>query len=381
MKILIVRLFPDELNINNYNVQEVGLAKALVKKGHVCDIVLYTNKQENYIQEIEVEANKKIKIYWLKGKKFLGNAFFDKELKNIINNYDIIQSGGYDQIYNAILNKKLNKPLLIYHGNYNSKYSKGYKKKCLVSDIFYLFFRDYKKVHFITKSKISTDFLNKKGYKNVETLGVGLDIDRFSKNVAINKKIEELKNNKQENNYLLYIGKIEERRNILFLLELLKSILKEETNYKLILVGKGNKEYVDKCNNYINENKLKNNIIWIDSLKQEEIPQLYSISDMFLLPTQHEIFGMVLLEAMYFGLPVLTTYNGGSSVLIDNGKNGFIEYVDINKWKNIILENINNKEISITAKTTIENKYTWDQLSEKFVEAYEKVIKDYNSKL
>ena len=213
MKILIVRLFPDELNINNYNVQEVGLAKALVKKGHVCDIVLYTNKQENYIQEIEVEANKKIKIYWLKGKKFLGNAFFDKELKNIINNYDIIQSGGYDQIYNAILNKKLNKPLLIYHGNYNSKYSKGYKKKCLVSDIFYLFFRDYKKVHFITKSKISTDFLNKKGYKNVETLGVGLDIDRFSKNVAINKKIEELKNNKQENNYLLYIGKIEERRN------------------------------------------------------------------------------------------------------------------------------------------------------------------------
>ena len=381
MKILIVRLFPDELNINNYNVQEVGLAKALVKKGHVCDIVLYTNKQENYIQEIEVEANKKIKIYWLKGKKFLGNAFFDKELKNIINNYDIIQSGGYDQIYNAILNKKLNKPLLIYHGNYNSKYSKGYKKKCLVSDIFYLFFRDYKKVHFITKSKISTDFLNKKGYKNVETLGVGLDIDRFSKNVAINKKIEELKNNKQENNYLLYIGKIEERRNILFLLELLKSILKEETNYKLILVGKGNKEYVNKCNNYINENKLQNNIIWIDSLKQDEIPQLYSISDMFLLPTQHEIFGMVLLESMYFGLPVLTTYNGGSSVLIDNGKNGFIEDVDINKWKNIILENINNKEISITAKTTIENKYTWDQLSEKFVEAYEKVIKDYNSKL
>ena len=55
MKILIVRLFPDELNINNYNVQEIGLAKALVKKGHVCDIVLYTNKKENYIQEIEID--------------------------------------------------------------------------------------------------------------------------------------------------------------------------------------------------------------------------------------------------------------------------------------------------------------------------------------
>ena len=381
MKILIVRLFPDELNISNYNVQEVGLAKALVKKGHVCDIVLYTNKKENYIQEIEVENNNKIKIYWLKGKRLLGNAFFDKELNNIINNYDIIQSGGYDQIYNAIFNRKLNKPLLIYHGNYYSKYSKGYKKKCLVSDIFYLFFRDYKKAYFITKSKISTDFLNKKGYKNVETLGVGLDVDRFSKNVAINEKIEELKNNKEENNYLLYIGKIEERRNIIFLLELLKSILKEKNNCKLILVGKGNKEYVDKCKNYINENKLQNNIIWIESLKQDEIPELYKISNMFLLPTQHEIFGMVLLEAMYFGLPVLTTYNGGSSVLIENDKNGFIEEINLDKWKDIILKNIDNKVVSTNAKSTIEDEFTWDKLSDKFIDSYKRCIKDYNNKI
>ena len=55
MKILIVRLFPDELNINNYNVQEIGLAKALVKKGHVCDIVLYTNKKEN-MQHIKLNS-------------------------------------------------------------------------------------------------------------------------------------------------------------------------------------------------------------------------------------------------------------------------------------------------------------------------------------
>lgn len=377
MKILIVRLFPDELNINNYNVQEIGLAKALVKKGHTCDIVLYTNKKDNYIQEIEVEKNRKIKIYWLKGKKFLGNAFFDKGLKNILQNYDIIQSGGYDQIYNAVFNRKLKQPLVIYHGNYYSKYSKGYKKKCLISDIFYMFYRDYKKACFITKSKISTDFLKEKGYKNVETLGVGLDVDRFNKIVTTNKEIEELKNNRAENHYLLYIGKIEERRNTLFLLELLKSILKEKANYKLILVGKGNKEYVDKCKKIISENKLQNNVVWIDSLKQDEIPQLYNISDMFLLPTQHEIFGMVLLEAMYFGLPVLTTYNGGSSVLIDNGKNGFIEDVNIDKWKDIILNNIENKEIGQKAKMTIKNKFTWDKLSDKFIDIYEKIIKNY----
>ena len=44
MKILIVRTFPDILNLNSYNVQEVGLAKALTLKGHQCDIVLYNGK-------------------------------------------------------------------------------------------------------------------------------------------------------------------------------------------------------------------------------------------------------------------------------------------------------------------------------------------------
>lgn len=380
MKILIVRLFPDEININNYNVQEIGLAKALVKKGHICDIVLYTNEKENFIQEIEVEGNKKITIYWLKGKNILGNAFFDKELKEIMKQYEIIQTGGYDQIYNAILNKRLKKPYLIYHGNYYSKYSKGYKKKCIISDLFYVFFRKYKNVKFVTKSKISTDFLLKKGYKNVETVGVGLDTERFNKQVEIDEEIKKIKNEKGNNKYLLYIGKIEERRNIIFLLELIKKILTKKSNFKLILVGNGKEKYVNNCREYIKNNQMENNIIWINSLKQEQIPELYHIADMFLLPTQHEIFGMVLLEAMYFGVPVLTTYNGGSSVLIKNSQNGYIEEVNIDKWTKIILENINNKEVGIKAKQTVQQEYVWDVLSDKFIKAYEEVIEKYNKK-
>lgn len=377
MKILIVRLFPDEININNYNVQEIGLAKALVKKGHICDIVLYTNKEKSFIQNIIVN-DKNIKIYWLKGRKFLGNAFFDKKLIDIIKNYDIIQSGGYDQIYNISLMKKINKPLVIYHGNYYSQYSKGYKKKCCISDFIYKFYKKYRKVQFISKSKLSTNFLHEKGFENVKTIGVGLDTDRFKNNTNINKDIEKIKENKKNFKYLLYIGKIEERRNILFLLQLIKEINKDNSKFKLILVGKGPKEYINKCKNFINENNIKNNVVYIESLKQEEIPQLYNISDMFLLPTQHEIFGMVILESMYFGLPVITTYNGGSSVLINNNKNGFIESLNIERWKNIIINNINNTDVRKNAKATIDNEFTWDKLSDKFIEVYKQTIEKYN---
>lgn len=78
-------------------------------------------------------------------------------------------------------------------------------------------------------------------------------------------------------------------------------------------------------------------------MQQEELSNIYKISDIFLLPTEYEIFGMVLLEAMYFGLPVITTYNGGSSTIIENGKNGFIcSKLDKAEWKEIVCDLLND---------------------------------------
>ena len=50
MKILIVRTFPDVLKIDSYNVQEIGLARALTMRGHQCDIVLYNGENEDRTQ-------------------------------------------------------------------------------------------------------------------------------------------------------------------------------------------------------------------------------------------------------------------------------------------------------------------------------------------
>ena len=374
MKILIIRTYPDELNINNYNCQELGLAKALVKEGNICDIVLYTSKKKNYEEEIIVDDKRKIHIYYLKAKKFLKNIFFDKRnLNNIIKDYDIVQVAEYDQIGNIKI-KKMAKKMIIYHGPYSSKFTKGYNLKCKVSDFIYLFHKDYKNTPCIAKSKLAEEFLRKKGFKNVTTIGVGLDNARFNEKVNKNQKVIELENAKKDEKlrYLLYIGKIERRRNTLFLINLLNEINKTKNNVKLILIGKGESKYIEKVKNEIEKYNLDDKIIYIEKMKQEELSNIYKISDIFLLPTEYEIFGMVLLEAMYFGLPVITTYNGGSSTIIENGKNGFIEDININKWKDIILKNLYNKVVSVNAKKTIEDNYIWNKLSQKLIEAYKK---------
>ena len=380
MKILIIRTYPDELNIKNYNCQELGLAKALVKQSNICDIVLYMAKNENYEEEIIVDDRKKIHIYYLKAKKFLKNVLFEKrDLKNIIENYDIVQVAEYDQIGNIQI-KKIAKKMIIYHGPYSSKFTKGYNLKCKISDFIYLFNKDYKNTPCIAKSKLAEEFLRKKGFENVNTIGVGLDNARFNEKVNKSPKILELENEKKDENlrYLLYIGKIERRRNTLFLINLLHEINKTKNNVKLILIGKGESDYIEEVKKEVEKYKLNDKIIYIEKMQQEELSNIYKISDIFLLPTEYEIFGMVLLEAMYFGLPVITTYNGGSSTIIENGKNGFIcSKLDKAEWKEIVCDLLNDtnklSKISTNGKITIKEKFTWNVIVKDFLKKYERI--------
>ena len=77
MKILIVRSFPDILNLNAYNVQEIGLAKALTRKGLECGIVLYNGGQKDRTERYAFLRDGKeysFTIYWLRGFSFFKNG-------------------------------------------------------------------------------------------------------------------------------------------------------------------------------------------------------------------------------------------------------------------------------------------------------------------
>lgn len=372
MKILIVRMYPSVLNINNYNCQEIGLAKALTNEGHKVGIVLYTDKKKNYEIDIECNDGKKIHVYYLKARNILKNCFFDKKLYEIVNRYDIVQSAEYDQIANIILRKKLKNKLIIYHGPYKSKYTKGYNLKCIISDFIIKFNKDYLNTKMMAKSTLAMQFLKKKGFRNCEIVGVGLDEERLIKNNGTDDKIEKLfcKNNYK---YLLYIGKIEDRRNIIFLLNILKKL---DNNVKLIIIGNGKEKYIRKVKSKIEDEKLGNRIIYFKQLSQEKLKTIYEKTDIFVFPSKYEIFGMVLLEAMYFGNVVVSSNNGGAETLINNRKNGYI-IDDFNEknWIdtiNVVLKNNDseNMEIKSNASNTIKNNFLWNKLVKKIIENY-----------
>lgn len=376
MKILIVRTFPNVLTLNTYNVQEIGLAMALTVKGHQCDIVLYNGQNADKKDCFKFERNGKnyqISIYWLKGFGVLKNGFMPS-LKKILPEYDVIQVHEYDQITSWGIYTQQKKPTIIYHGPYFGEYAKGYNLKCRLFDHFFLRRREYSNVIAVTKSELATDFLYKKGFKRVITAGVGINPDNFGEHAD-----EDVERNKS----LLYVGKIEERRNVYFLIDVFRKLHRNDKEIKLILIGNGERNYKKKFLESINKEVQEGSIIFIEKATQRELVTYYQKASAFLFTSNYEIFGMVLLEAMYFGLPVISSVNGGSTTLIRNGYNGYVlSKFDRDEWCKCIEGLMHNRtlfgDISKNAQNTIKQCYTWDALADKFLQAYQLAIKEFS---
>lgn len=383
MKILIIRCFPQYMEVKNasYNIQEIGLARALVKKGHQCDIVFWTDKEEKEVQ-VDVDGKNSITVFYRQSKVFLKNAFFD--IDDLIKKYDIIEPSEYNQLAAWKLSKKYPDKTVIYHGPYYCEFNKRYNAMCKVFDKIVL--PAYKKngTTFLVKSDLANDFLTSKGIKseNVTTVGVGIDLDAFKQNDIneIPDEIKEIQNIKADIK-LLYIGKIEERRNIPFLFDILNELKNRNVNAKLVMIGNGDEGYCKNCFDYAKKCGVFDSIYHIKKAEQKYLQYAYKNADIFLLPTRYEIFGMVLLEAMYFGTPAITTKNGGSQMLIKNGIDGqIINEFDAKIWCDKIIEiSHNSNEISQNAHKKITEKFTWDVLSDKFISTYEKKINNENS--
>lgn len=378
MKVLIVRTTPNKVNLSTYNLQEVGLAKALIRKGIECDVAYYSGEKKDHIECVTFDGNMNLNIIWLRGYGVFYEGIYPT-LKKYVNNYDIVQVGGYVGITSCWLNFFHQDKTVNYQGPYFYDENKGDIKKASFFDKTLLPLSHKKNMIVATKSVLATEYVKSKGIQDVTTIGVGLDLDNLTRNsddMYEHEFVQQLLKKGESEKYLLYIGVLEARRNIPFLLETFKKVRESLPDVKLVLIGKGKPDYVQMCFDLIDKLGIKDKIIYRERLEQKYMPAVYKACDAFLLPTKYEIFGMVLLEAMYYGLPVFTTYNGGSSTLM-NEKNGIvIPEFNSDLWSNRILEVLSDPDkcerIGQEAHHTISEEYTWDALGDKFMAVYKK---------
>lgn len=122
---------------------------------------------------------------------------------------------------------------------------------------------------------------------------------------------------------VISVGQFIKRKGFDVLIDAWKKI--DDSAQLLIIGGGGEKEKYEEMINIFG----LNNIHIIDFIAKEELFEYYKASDLFVLPTREDVWGLVVNEAMAIGLPIITTDKCNAGLeLIENGKNGFIVPVE-----------------------------------------------------
>lgn len=169
-----------------------------------------------------------------------------------------------------------------------------------------------------------------------------------------------------------FIGGNFQRKGLLQLIKAIKILREEDLDIQLFIAGKDrNQTLIDK---WIKENKINGFIKFLGHLNRQEIENLLQNSDVFAMPSITEAYGLVYLEAMAFGIPVIGTKEGGAKEIIEDGLNGFLcnpySIEDIaNKIKFALDSNIREKIIKNGFKTL--DKFSKRAFLEKMSQIYE----------
>ncbi len=117
--------------------------------------------------------------------------------------------------------------------------------------------------------------------------------------------------------FILNVGTIEERKNLLSIIRSLK-----DTDIPLVVVGKKQKTYFKKIERFLNKNKVK--VQFLEKVTMDELAAIYRCADIFVYPSFYEGFGIPVIEALFSGTPVITS---NLSCLPEAGGNDSV-YVD-----------------------------------------------------
>lgn len=173
--------------------------------------------------------------------------------------------------------------------------------------------------------------------------GIDLEQFKFSKDARYKNRIKFSLENK------VVIGNIASLRvikNQVFLLELLKRILKDEKNAVLLLIGEG----IEKNNLLIKAQELgiDDKVFFLGN--RLDIPELLCAMDIFILPSLSEGLGIVSIEAQANGLPVIISDGVPNEVIINNNVKKLHLNDSINKWSKATLELVGKRTGSVNSE-------------------------------
>jgi glycosyltransferase involved in cell wall biosynthesis len=181
-----------------------------------------------------------------------------------------------------------------------------------------------------------------------------------------------------EERILLFVGNMEQRKNPLFLLDVLKDLLSLRKKVKLILCGTG--PLMDIIRQRVNQFALGNYVILTGAVPEHLMPDYYNLADVFVFPSILEGFGLVMGEAMSCGKPVVAFNTSAIPEVVENGVTGFlVSPSNKSEFVQKVLLLIENKKLRIEmgnkAIKRVDHLFRWERAARETLNIYRQITK------
>jgi len=180
---------------------------------------------------------------------------------------------------------------------------------------------------------------------------------------------------------LLYVGSLIERKGISFLLRAMSIIMQKHPTLRLVIVGNGpNESHLKKLTADLN---LTEYVTFTGSLPPCEVQQLMKQAKVFILPSVEEGLGVVLLEALACGTPIVASKVGGIPDVVTPEVGILVSPADPLSLASGITSLLDDEQLwgkmSKKARIRAETNYDWQQIAKKYIKIYQEMYINYNN--
>lgn len=253
-----------------------------------------------------------------------------------------------------------------YHG------SPGYNFGWPISAII-LYRRRRKLMGKIAVSRPAMNFASKHVPGHYDIIPNGVDLEHFTPDVAPIERFRDGKIN------ILFVGRLEKRKGLDHLLKAYRQVKAEVPESRLIVVGPGTR-LRKKYEKHVRRSGLKD-VVFVGYTSYDELPRYYKTADIFCTPaTGRESFGIVLLEAMAVGTPVVATNIDGYAGVMTQGKEGLmVPPKDDTELARALLSLMSDeplrRQMGARGMATAQQ-YDWKKIARQVFELYIKVLSE-----
>jgi glycosyltransferase involved in cell wall biosynthesis len=210
----------------------------------------------------------------------------------------------------------------------------------------------------------------------------GVDPEHFNPGVS-NRELREKYRIRDDENVVLFVGALDKAHIVKGVDVLLNAFRKLQSAGKVSLLIVGDGDLRHQYEKLARDLAISDRVTFTGTILNWELPAYYALSDLVVLPsTSVEMFGMVLVEAMACGKPVIGTTLPGLRTVVDDGKNGLLaepgNVEDLTAKMQYLLDNEPvRKRFGAQGRKKAEDRYSWPKIGKTLEQVYIEVLSEF----